>query len=736
MITCDTYLVGSRKWAICNGTIDWPLEKINAFRKQHGAEPLLEKPESAFKQPEHKPVRRLATTPMAGHSRPDSSSSIQRIKQPGTRLKEEFAKWNAEECPICSGMASQMDAGGAKYCRENLTKIVADITERGKEWFAKHFPKADTLFAISRSQIVRDLVIKLMVKKLVTKAITETESEEAASKKKSRGRRDPAAAAGRYFESLKKEQKRLLTDHAKNAKPQPDRFNGTPVLHFGAHLWPVKDHWHWHVDLWNSLVERINGKMIVFVAIDKNTVSFDEVRKRLNPAIEAIESRNTPEGENPSFRKLQELIPSGHNDVLLYCHGKGVQDRTYRSEAVRLWTEAMYETVVFHHAEITHRLEEGYRVFCSFRMFGSILGNRHRWHPSGTFFAVRAKHLQGKPVRAGYGGVEAWCGDHFPASEAWCETGDGIIFTDLYDLAGFKARIQPLLDEWRRKNIVMSNKRQMIAVTTCNLHGSEEIRKDIAVVLDSIALHCSSDVLVVDDGSPKEYQEYVRTLCNQRGFRFVGIWNNGGISHAKNLCLSEFTEFYKCEYCFLLDDDVKVISDTFESTYTSAMDRTGVGILSWNDPEWVLSTSELDGELVASNHTCGCCVVVSRKCVQATGLYDQMPGKWGLEHIAYYKRAAIKFAKPGVYFDVPNSKSLLLIASHASVFTYDEKIKSCEMNRFFLETMASRFVEIETGRIGGVIGSHPEGGVRLLFDDGTDSGEQYLPWDQVLEQGK
>jgi glycosyltransferase involved in cell wall biosynthesis len=221
-------------------------------------------------------------------------------------------------------------------------------------------------------------------------------------------------------------------------------------------------------------------------------------------------------------------------------------------------------------------------------------------------------------------------------------------------------------------------------VTTCNLHGSEEIKNDIRVTLDSIAEHCSADVLVVDDGSPTEYQEYVKDLCKHRGFRFVGIWNNGGISHAKNLCLSEFIEDRRYEYLIMLDDDVKVISDEFESTYTTAMERAGVGILSWHDPAYTGAAAEPDGELLASNHTCGCCVVVSRECVQATSFYNVMPGKWGREHSEYYQRAAAKFAKPGVYLDVPNSQSLLVLASNASVFTHEEKLASNEINRIYL----------------------------------------------------
>jgi hypothetical protein len=160
--------------------------------------------------------------------------------------------------------------------------------------------------------------------------------------------------------------------------------------------------------------------------------------------------------------------------------------------------------------------------------------------------------------------------------------------------------------------------------------------------------------------------------------------NNGGIAYAKNCCLSEFLALPQYEYLIMLDDDVKVVSDEFESTYTTAMEQAGVGILSWHDPAYTGAAAEPDGELMASGHTCGCCVVVSRECAKETGLYNVMPGKWGREHSEYYQRAAVKFGKPGVYLDVPNSKDLLVIASNASVFTHEEKLASNEINRIYL----------------------------------------------------
>lgn len=40
-------------------------------------------------------------------------------------------------------------------------------------------------------------------------------------------------------------------------------------------------------------------------------------------------------------------------------------------------------------------------------------------------------------------------------------------------------------------------------------------------------------------------------------------------------------------------------------------------------------------------------------------------------------------------------------------------------------------VVLATGQKGVIIGSHPVGGVRLQYNDGTESPEEYTPWEQV-----
>ena len=475
------------------------------------------------------------------------------------------------------------------------------------------------------------------------------------------------------------------------ASPRPERdpFTSDPVFHFGAHLWPIVGCWEHHVDIWNELAGKITGRCIVGIAecTGCGTVSTAEVIARLSDRFEVFTVPNTKEGENPTFTELVKRMPKGQNDVFLYAHGKGMKPATRVSAAVKVWVDVMYRTVIFNHGEIVRRMAQGYKTFGSLRAFGKApLSPAFSWHYAGTFFAVRSKHLERtKHVKAGYGGVEAWPGNNFPANEAWCEFGDNRSIMSHYDAKEMcSGEIEQAVNQLVERNARRHKHRKLIAVTTCNLHGSEEIRNDIRVTLDSIADHCASDVLVVDDGSPIAYQEHVKELCHSRGFRFIGTWRNGGISLAKNLCLNEFLEQPKYSHLIMLDDDVRVISDEFESTYTNAMERSGVGILSWNDPAYTGANPEPHGELAASNHTCGCCVVVSRECAESTGLYKVMPGKWGREHSEYYQRSAVKFGKPGVYLDVPNSKELLVLASNASVFTHEEKLASNEINRIFL----------------------------------------------------
>ena len=360
----------------------------------------------------------------------------------------------------CKDLAAKMDSWGVVGCEKNR-KTIVDALVANRDILQAALAQWSS-FAGLLASLTPDAVLRQGAEWLLSTAINEARTMAPAPKVRQQKPRPPRqprqprqpsqAGMKRFLGSLKKEQDRLHAATMAAPPPKPDPFIGEPVLHFGAHLWPVKGNWQWHVNLWNHMPRLINGKCFVGIATDQHTDTFETVKAALRPEFICIEMQNSKQGENPTFRWLQEVVPQGPDDVLIYCHGKGVRAHTAASEAVRRWSEAMYQTVVFNHDRIREKLAAGYINVHSFRTFGTRpLSPKHKWHPSGTYFAVRAKHLGGKSVGDRYGAVEAWCGQHFPAHLSWCEFYDNSMFTTLYDHEASRSIVEPALIEWNRK---------------------------------------------------------------------------------------------------------------------------------------------------------------------------------------------------------------------------------------------------------------------------------------------
>lgn len=416
--------------------------------------------------------------------RADSPEARRRVYRPqslrervGTALKTRIEKLitikTGKGCG-CQNLATQMDGWGIAGCERRRDEIVTSLME--------HRENINISFAGTAFQIAKAMGVAGSLKlgaKLLGDWVEDTDRSishdaeiagcnwllDRAIEDVRNAQQQPqvmrakknADAPAKFISSLKREQARLFELNQQQPPPTPDPFTGEPVLHFGAHLWPVRGNWQWHVDLWNQMPRLTNGKCFVGIATDGSTDDYETVRAALRPEFICKQFPNTKEGENNTFRWLQEVVPQGQNDVLIYCHGKGVRAHTAQSKAVRLWTEAMYQTVVFNHDMIREKMAAGYKNCHSFRTFGKRpLSPVNLWHPSGTFFAVRAKFLdcetkRCRPVKERYGGVEAWCGDHFAASDSWCEFYDNSMFTTLYDAKASTEIVEPALIEWNRK---------------------------------------------------------------------------------------------------------------------------------------------------------------------------------------------------------------------------------------------------------------------------------------------
>ncbi len=420
-----------RSAAICNGTSDLTLHETNKYRALWRLDPIPESEWTGVKKDRPAKKPKVAT-----HSEKVGTALAKRIE--GLATIKEGSGCN------CEMLSSKMNEWGIAGCERERAYIVEQLL-KNSEVLDVSLSKASIAY-VKGAGIVQatGTAIKLASDWWTGKNVEHEAKVSGANwlldaaiedvKKKKLKPIATCSKPSRISIPLSKEQRELHRRAISSNPPKPDPFDN-PVIHFGAHLWPIRGNWEWHVDRWNEVAERIEGRCVVGISDcrDCGIVSIDEVRERLSDRFEIVVVQNSKEGENPTFRHLQQMIPHGDNDILIYAHGKGVRPHTAASESVRVWTEIMYETVVYNHSEIIRRMAEGYRSFGSFRTFGDApLSPRHRWHYSGTFFAVRAKYLTGE-VKPEYGGVEAWCGDHIPASLSWCEFADSAELKAGYD---------------------------------------------------------------------------------------------------------------------------------------------------------------------------------------------------------------------------------------------------------------------------------------------------------------
>jgi hypothetical protein len=392
-----------------------------------------------------------------------------------------------------------------------------------------------------------------------------------------------------------------------------------------------------------------------------------------------VHVQNTPAGESPSFADALTRIPRGPNDILLYCHGKGMKDATFASHAVRLWTELMYETVIHNREQIVWRMSEGYRSFGSFRAFGRApLNPKYRWHYAGTFFSVRMKHVTSSHVKQKYGGVEAWPGDQFSPEYAWVEFADCRSITSHYDEQSLQsAELTQSLSRWRKKRNAIIESQTLVAITTCNLDGRRELFIDFTRTIKSLRQNFTGQIIVIDDSSVLAYSQWLVKECRKYDATVERLPVNSGYAVAKTTCIQRFLDSRK-QSLIMLDDDIEILSRDFVWRYVVGLQS--VPVLSFNDPEFTKTTPELRHGIRVTDHTCGICIALPRDVALQHPELPVLPGKWGCAHTTWCANIAGKHE----FYDIAGSESLLRIASHESVFSHDEKVNSEATNKQFL----------------------------------------------------
>ena len=275
------------------------------------------------------------------------------------------------------------------------------------------------------------------------------------------------------------------------------------------HVYPFagNDAWRWNLAQLRQRIDLFDGRRIIAIAYDGDTVHPSAVSWELRGlGCEYIRCHNNPQlGETVTWLPPWEAV-EGAPGVTFRAHAKGVSpwdkrqtmrfgreisnifgkvtetvkplglsfDRVPaapdRMEAMRLWTDILYQANLDHWPAVealleTHpivgALKQNYagpaKADCSPEMlqhFGDF------WPPHqflGSFYWVRnadffARNWRG--IAQSFYGVETWPGFHFSAAEAGCVFYETFGTTPVEKLDFLQGRLLPALEAWKAERQV------------------------------------------------------------------------------------------------------------------------------------------------------------------------------------------------------------------------------------------------------------------------------------------
>lgn len=210
-------------------------------------------------------------------------------------------------------------------------------------------------------------------------------------------------------------------------------------------------------------IEQFDGKRIVGVAVDDNTVSVDDVREsfadvRIDEFV--VKTNDSILGEGTTFLDMLDLLPQSGNNITLYAHAKGTRYNPKKIGTIQKWADILYQTNLDNKQLIDLLIHE-YPVVGSMKRYGDHnKEGSSRWYYSGSFFWFRNHDVFLKPnwrelIRF-YGCVECWPSCLFKSGEAACVVGNdaGILYkpapiAEVYKEWKFISQIKPsTIDEF------------------------------------------------------------------------------------------------------------------------------------------------------------------------------------------------------------------------------------------------------------------------------------------------
>lgn len=176
---CDVFPEGSRQRAICDGTADLPMHKINRYRDLWGLPPLHgpDRPLSLHPRPTPsapKPANGKAAKAQSGCS--TCGGGQPRAPKPnghgpGSQLLKLFGDAGVPHCEACIDLAGKMDRWGKLGCAKRIDEIVKDILPRAQEWVKDNRPLIHRFLSLTK---LEDVALQKAIRGKVQKAIEQT----------------------------------------------------------------------------------------------------------------------------------------------------------------------------------------------------------------------------------------------------------------------------------------------------------------------------------------------------------------------------------------------------------------------------------------------------------------------------------------------------------------------------------------------------------------------------------
>ena len=248
-----------------------------------------------------------------------------------------------------------------------------------------------------------------------------------------------------------------LADHRRQqdvSKPS-DPYTPIPgpvptVRNLAYHLWPRTEGGNWlkAIEQIKRRIELFNGVRSISVVTDSTTATLQQVQAEFAGVRvdNWLTFPNSPDRrEGVSFVPLLNTLPRD-DSVTFWAHGKST--RHHDGSVCVKWAETQYRLLLDHWPTIETALTNFPLAVCfkRYMRFGPTC--KYRWHGSGGVYWFRNRDafaISGwDNLGNWFGCTEAWPGDMFPSTQAFCIGPDDV--GDMYQSETW-ATIQPELDK-------------------------------------------------------------------------------------------------------------------------------------------------------------------------------------------------------------------------------------------------------------------------------------------------